>query len=133
MVCCCCCLCSHVRYFVSKLDIRQAVSIFIYFTYMGMISIAFFLLTGSIGFFACLWFVRKIYGAIKVSHPHLSLPSTAGLGVTTLTSVRVVVSGGLSEASQSVPPSPLLQVARFSVGQRSCGEPLLFLGSTVRH
>jgi hypothetical protein len=54
------------RYFVSKLDIKHGVSIFIYFTYMGMISIAFFLLTGSIGFFACLWFVRKIYGAIKV-------------------------------------------------------------------
>lgn len=56
----------HCRYFVSKLDIDTPVSTFIYFTYMSMISIAFFLLTGSIGFFASLWFVRKIYGAIKV-------------------------------------------------------------------
>lgn len=55
-----------LRYFVSKLDIDTPVSTFIYFTYMGMISLAFFLLTGSIGFFASLWFVRKIYGAIKV-------------------------------------------------------------------
>ena len=31
-----------------------------------MISVAFFLLTGCIGFFACFWFVRKIYSAIKV-------------------------------------------------------------------
>ena len=51
---------------MSKLDIDTPVSTFIYFTYMSMISIAFFLLTGSIGFFASLWFVRKIYGAIKV-------------------------------------------------------------------
>jgi len=26
----------------------------------------FFLLTGTIGFFACYWFVFKIFGAIKV-------------------------------------------------------------------
>ena len=57
---------NSTRYFVSKLDIDAPVSIFIYFTYMLMISLGFFLLTGSIGFFSCLWFVRKIYGAIKV-------------------------------------------------------------------
>jgi hypothetical protein len=55
-----------VRYFCSKLNIDAPVSILIYFTYMLMISLTFFLLTGSIGFFACFWFVRKIYGAIKV-------------------------------------------------------------------
>lgn len=55
-----------IWYFASKLQIDAAVSIFIYFTYMGMISMAFFLMTGAIGLFACLWFTRTIYGAIKV-------------------------------------------------------------------
>lgn len=53
-------------YFITKLNITGMVPTTIYFAYMGMISFTFFLLTGSIGFFACLWFVRKIYGAIKV-------------------------------------------------------------------
>mmetsp|Transcript_19970 Transcript_19970/g.33439 ORF Transcript_19970/g.33439 Transcript_19970/m.33439 type:complete len:637 (+) Transcript_19970:152-2062(+) len=53
-------------YFMSKLNIEGLVPTVLYFAYMAMISITFFMLTGSIGFFACLWFVRKIYGAIKV-------------------------------------------------------------------
>lgn len=55
-----------IWYFVSKLKIEGFVSTVLYFAYMAMVSVTFFLLTGSIGFFACLWFVRKIYGAIKV-------------------------------------------------------------------
>jgi len=42
------------------------VATLIYFGYMLIISIAFFLITGSIGFLTCLMFVRRIYGAIKV-------------------------------------------------------------------
>ena len=38
----------------------------LYFGYMFIIALSFFLLTGCIGFWACFWFVRKIYGAIKV-------------------------------------------------------------------
>eukprot|EP01038_Epipyxis_sp_PR26KG_P004204 gene4204-5977_t len=53
-------------YFFSKLNISGLVATTLYFSYMLMISITFFMLTGSIGFFSCLWFVRKIYGAIKV-------------------------------------------------------------------
>jgi transmembrane 9 superfamily protein 2/4 len=55
-----------VWYFVTKLNIEGIVPTVLYFAYMAMICITFFMLTGSIGFFACLWFVRKIYGAIKV-------------------------------------------------------------------
>jgi transmembrane 9 superfamily protein 2/4 len=55
-----------IWYFASKLSIEGLVPTVLYFSYMAMVSITFFLLTGSIGFFACLWFVRKIYGAIKV-------------------------------------------------------------------
>ena len=55
-----------VWYFFSKLRLEGLMSTVLYFSYMGMISLTFTLLTGSIGFFACLWFTRKIYAAIKV-------------------------------------------------------------------
>lgn len=54
------------RYYFTKLNITGVVGTVLYFAYMSMVSITFCMLTGSIGFFACLWFVRKIYGAIKV-------------------------------------------------------------------
>jgi transmembrane 9 superfamily protein 2/4 len=38
----------------------------LYFTYMAMVSYGFFCLTGTIGFVACHWFVRQIYGALKI-------------------------------------------------------------------
>eukprot|EP00182_Erythrolobus_australicus_P001806 CAMPEP_0185829594 /NCGR_PEP_ID=MMETSP1353-20130828/344_1 /TAXON_ID=1077150 /ORGANISM="Erythrolobus australicus, Strain CCMP3124" /LENGTH=637 /DNA_ID=CAMNT_0028527409 /DNA_START=116 /DNA_END=2029 /DNA_ORIENTATION=+ len=41
-------------------------SICIYTGYMALMSIAFFLMTGFVGFFASFTFVRKIYGAIRV-------------------------------------------------------------------
>ncbi|CAM9139209.1 unnamed protein product [Hapterophycus canaliculatus] len=55
-----------VWYFYSKLEITGFVSTSVYFGYMLVIALTFFLLTGSSGFFACFWFVRKIYSAIKV-------------------------------------------------------------------
>lgn len=55
-----------IWYFYSKLQIEGFVPTVLYFSYMSMVSITFFILTSSIGFFSCLWFVRKIYGAIKV-------------------------------------------------------------------
>lgn len=53
-------------FFYSKLPITGFVSTMVYFGYMMVIALTFFLLTGSCGFFACFWFVRKIYSAIKV-------------------------------------------------------------------
>ena len=55
-----------ILYFMTKLEITAAVAGLIYFGYMAIISLAFFLITGSIGFVVCLMFVRRIYGAIKV-------------------------------------------------------------------
>ena len=55
-----------VWYYASKLKIEGFVPTVLYFSYMSMVSFTFFLLTGTIGFFSCLWFTRKIYGAIKV-------------------------------------------------------------------
>lgn len=40
--------------------------VLLYLGYMLMASYAFAVLTGCIGFFACFFFVRIIYGAVKV-------------------------------------------------------------------
>lgn len=53
-------------YYYTKLNITAFVSTLLYFGFMTMISITFFFLTGTVGYFACLWFTRKIYGSIKV-------------------------------------------------------------------
>ncbi|MFS7974458.1 putative nonaspanin (TM9SF) [Helianthus anomalus] len=53
-------------YFFTKLEITKLVSGILYFGYMSIASYAFFVLTGTIGFYACLWFVRKIYSSVKI-------------------------------------------------------------------
>jgi len=55
-----------IHYFITKLDIVGSASTFLYFGYTSVMVFCFFLLTGTIGFFACLWFVRKIYSVVKV-------------------------------------------------------------------
>jgi len=55
-----------IHYFITKLDIEGAASTFLFFGYTSIMVITFFLLTGTIGFFACFWFVRKIYSVVKV-------------------------------------------------------------------
>jgi len=55
-----------VHYLITKLEINDATSIFLYLGYMFLASFLFFLLTGAIGHLSTLWFTRKIYGAIKV-------------------------------------------------------------------
>ncbi|XP_073309674.1 transmembrane 9 superfamily member 7-like [Primulina huaijiensis] len=53
-------------YFFTKLEITKLVSGILYFGYMLIASYAFFVLTGTIGFYACFWFVRKIYSSVKI-------------------------------------------------------------------
>jgi len=53
-------------YFYTKLDITRTVPMIMYFGYMLIISYGFFCLTGTIGFYSCLMFVRKIYAAVKI-------------------------------------------------------------------
>jgi hypothetical protein len=55
-----------IFYFVTTLEIEQFVSGLLYFGYTLIIAIAFFVLTGTIGFYACYYFVRKIYSSIHV-------------------------------------------------------------------
>jgi len=55
-----------IMYFFTQLEIIGFVPTLLYFTYMLVFAMLFFLITGSIGFISCYWFVWAIYGAIKV-------------------------------------------------------------------
>jgi len=55
-----------ILYFCTKLDITPFSSSVLYFGYMLLASLAFFLLTGTIGHLATFRFVRKIYSSIKI-------------------------------------------------------------------
>jgi len=55
-----------IFYFFTKLEIQRFVSGLLYFGYTLIMAFAFFVLTGTIGFYACLLFVKKIYSQIKV-------------------------------------------------------------------
>jgi len=53
-------------YFLFELEIDKLLPTTLYFLYMALVSLAFFLITAAVGFYACFWFVTKIYGSIKV-------------------------------------------------------------------
>jgi transmembrane 9 superfamily protein 2/4 len=53
-------------YFITRLQIDKVVSALLYFGYMFIMSVAFALVTGSVGFISTFIFVRAIYGSIKV-------------------------------------------------------------------
>lgn len=53
-------------YFFARLSITKPASVILYFGYTFLMSYAFFLLTGAVGFISTFVFVRAIYGAVKV-------------------------------------------------------------------
>ncbi|KAG0643888.1 hypothetical protein HOY80DRAFT_944091 [Tuber brumale] len=55
-----------IIYWVSKLSLGGLTSNVLYLGYSALIGFLFFVLTGTIGFFSCWLFVRKIYGSIKI-------------------------------------------------------------------
>ncbi|CAG8529871.1 6185_t:CDS:10, partial [Diversispora eburnea] len=55
-----------IMYFLTRLQITSLTSTVIYFGWSGVMSLMFFVLTGTIGYFACLVFIRKIFMSIKV-------------------------------------------------------------------
>lgn len=55
-----------VFYFFYFLEISDAVSGILYFGMTATMCFLLFILTGTIGFLSCLWFVKKIYSAIRV-------------------------------------------------------------------
>ncbi|XP_006528071.1 uncharacterized protein LOC245423 isoform X1 [Mus musculus] len=54
-----------IHYFFTKLQVTSIGSTFMYFGYAFILVLAFFLFTGTIGFFSCFFFVTTIYGVIK--------------------------------------------------------------------
>jgi len=55
-----------IFYFFTKLEISSPVSALLYFGYSFIMALAFFVLTGTIGFYSTYLFVRKIYSQVKV-------------------------------------------------------------------
>jgi transmembrane 9 superfamily protein 2/4 len=53
-------------FLASRLEMVGVLPVVIYLTYMGMISICFGIVCGSVGFLSAFWFTRTIYGAVKV-------------------------------------------------------------------
>ncbi|GIY92867.1 transmembrane 9 superfamily member 4, partial [Caerostris extrusa] len=55
-----------VFYFLTKLEITEFIPTLLYFAYTGLMVLTFWILTGTIGFYAAYFFIRKIYGAVKI-------------------------------------------------------------------
>jgi len=55
-----------IFYFFTKLEITTFVSTVLYFGYTMIMALGFFVLTGTIGYYACYIFVTKIYSQVKV-------------------------------------------------------------------
>ncbi|XP_022317535.2 transmembrane 9 superfamily member 4-like [Crassostrea virginica] len=55
-----------IFYFVTKLEITDFIPTLLYFGYTFLMVFTFWILTGTIGFYAAYFFIRKIYGAIKI-------------------------------------------------------------------
>jgi len=53
-------------FLANKLDLVGVLPVVVYLTYMSMISMAFGLMTGTVGYLSCFWFTKKIYGSVKV-------------------------------------------------------------------
>lgn len=53
-------------YFATQLDITAFVPALLYFGYMFLISTVFLVMTGTVGFLSCLFFVRAIFGSVKI-------------------------------------------------------------------
>nr|XP_022903969.1 transmembrane 9 superfamily member 4 [Onthophagus taurus] len=55
-----------IFYFITKLEITEFIPTLLYGSYTLLMVITFWLLTGTIGFFAAYAFVQKIYSAVKI-------------------------------------------------------------------
>lgn len=55
-----------VFYFITKLEITEFTPTLLFFGYTLLMVFTFWLVTGTIGFYAAYFFIRRIYGAIKI-------------------------------------------------------------------
>jgi transmembrane 9 superfamily protein 2/4 len=55
-----------IVYFIRNLKVSDVSSAILYFVWSFILSAGFVVMTGTVGYLACLYFVRKIFGSIKV-------------------------------------------------------------------
>lgn len=55
-----------VFYLITKLEMTEFVPLLLYFSYTSIMVVSAWVLTGTIGFYAAYWFLRKIYAAVKI-------------------------------------------------------------------
>ncbi len=55
-----------IYFFEQELDITSKAATFLYFVYMGLAAAAYGVAAGAIGFISSIFFVRRIYGSIKI-------------------------------------------------------------------
>lgn len=55
-----------VYFFFAALTIDEGVPQLLYFSYMGLIALAFSFVTGTVGYLATASFVRQIYASVRV-------------------------------------------------------------------
>ena len=55
-----------VRHFYFQLEITEFIPTLLYFGYTMLMVFTFWLVTGTIGFYAAYIFIKKIYSAIKI-------------------------------------------------------------------
>jgi len=53
-------------YFMTKLEITEFIPTLLYIGYTTLMVFTFWLLTGTIGFYAAYLFIKKIYSAVKI-------------------------------------------------------------------
>ncbi|KAG5189977.1 EMP/nonaspanin domain family protein [Tribonema minus] len=53
-------------YYLQDLQMSGFVPALMYFGYSALLAVSFALVTGTIGYFSCLWFITRIYSSIKV-------------------------------------------------------------------
>jgi transmembrane 9 superfamily protein 2/4 len=58
--------CYSLYYAQSRLQMARGIAVGLYVGYMLIVSYSMFLITGSVGFLATFWFIRAIYGAVKI-------------------------------------------------------------------
>lgn len=55
-----------IFYFFTKLEITEFIPMLLYMGYTMLMVLTYWILTGTIGFFAAYSFIIKIYGAVKI-------------------------------------------------------------------
>jgi len=55
-----------VYYFLQNLNMPGTIPQLLYFSYMGLVALAFSFVTAAAGDTGTLWFLRSIYGAVRV-------------------------------------------------------------------